>query len=210
VSLAILPGELVAAAGPSGSGKTTLLNLIGCLDRPDGGTIQLGGLQVSHLAASALPKVRREKLGFVFQAFNLVPILTVFQNVEYPLLLQGVASAERRRRVGELLERVGIAHKAAQHPNQLSGGERQRAAVARALINRPSLVLADEPTANLDSASGAAVLDLMSEMRMQLGTSFFFASHDARLLARMDRIALMRDGTLGDVTSPRLEEKCAS
>jgi putative ABC transport system ATP-binding protein len=210
VSLAILPGELVAAAGPSGSGKTTLLNLIGCLDRPNRGTIHLGGLQVSHLPASALPRVRREKLGFVFQAFNLVPILTVYQNVEYPLLLQGVAAAERRRRVGELLERVGIADKAAHHPNQLSAGQRQRAAVARALINRPSLVLADEPTANLDSVNGAAVLDLISEMRAQLGTSFFFASHDPRLLARVDRIALMRDGMLDHAASPRLEEKCAS
>ena len=211
VSLAIYPGELVAAAGPSGSGKTTLLNLIGCLDRPDRGSIQFGSLQVSHLAAPALPKVRRETLGFVFQAFNLVPILTVFENVEYPLLLQGVAAGDRRHRVSGLLERVGLADKARRRPHELSGGQRQRVAVARALVNRPPLVLADEPTANLDSASGAAVLDLMNAMRNELGTTFFFASHDPRLLSRMDRVLSMRDGMLdGGVTSEELEEQCAS
>ena len=211
VSLAIYPGELVAAAGPSGSGKTTLLNLIGCLDRPDSGSIQFGSHQVSHLAASALPKVRREKLGFVFQTFNLVPILTVFENVEYPLLLQGIAAADRARRVSGLLEQVGLGDKARRRPHELSGGQRQRVAVARALVNRPPLVLADEPTANLDSASGAAVLDLMNDMREELGTAFFFASHDARLLSRMDRVLSMRDGMLeGEVMDNEMEERCAS
>jgi putative ABC transport system ATP-binding protein len=208
VSLEIQPGELVAAAGPSGSGKTTLLNLIGCLDAPDSGEIWLGPLRVSHMPASALPKVRREKLGFVFQAFNLVPILTTFENVEYPLLLQGVASHERRCRVLDLLERVGLADKASRRPAELSGGQRQRVAVARALITRPALVLADEPTANLDTANGTAVLDLMNDLRRELGTSFFFASHDPRLLGRMDRVIAMRDGTLE--SEPALEELCAS
>lgn len=211
VSLAIQQGELVAAAGPSGSGKTTLLNLLGCLDRPDAGSISLGPLNVSHLPSSALPAVRRRQLGFVFQTFNLVPILTVFENVEYPLLLLGVARRERRVRVSELLDRVGLADKATRHPQDLSGGQRQRVAIARALINRPALVLADEPTANLDSVSGAAVLDLMSDMRRDLGTSFFFASHDPRLLSRMDRVIALRDGMLDTQTFvPLQEETCAS
>lgn len=212
VSLAVRSGELVAAAGPSGSGKTTLLNLIGCLDRPDSGSIQIGPLQVSHLRASALAKVRREQLGFVFQTFNLVPVLTAFENVEYPLLLQGVAPRERRHRVGGILERVGLADRATRRPDELSGGQRQRVAVARALITRPSLVLADEPTANLDSVSGAAVLDLMDGMRHELGTAFFFASHDPRLLARMDRVITMRDGSLEQPAhvTPVKEEQCAS
>lgn len=203
VSLRIEPGELVAAAGPSGSGKTTLLNLIGCLDRPDSGTIQLRGVQVSHIPASALPRVRRDCLGFVFQTFNLVPILTAFENVEYPLLLGGVSRQDRRRQVGALLERVGLSGKERRRPHELSGGERQRVAVARALVNRPALVLADEPTANLDSETGASVLDLMNEMRHELGTAFFFASHDARLLARMDRVLKMHDGRLADTAAPQ-------
>jgi len=212
VSLDVRRGELVAAAGPSGSGKTTLLNLIGCLDRPDQGSITLGAMQVSHMPASALPAVRRTQLGFVFQTFNLVPILSVFENVEYPLLLEGIPSRERRRRVGALLERVGLGDKAKRSPRELSGGQRQRVAVARALINKPTLVLADEPTANLDTVSGAAVLDLMSDMRRDLGTSFFFASHDPRLLSRMDRVIAMRDGMLDGRTTfaPLQEEACAS
>jgi putative ABC transport system ATP-binding protein len=160
------------------------------------------------MPVSALPKVRREKLGFVFQTFNLIPILSVFENVEYPLLLQGVSSHERRGRVADLLERVGLADKASRRPTQLSGGQRQRVAIARALVNRPSLVLADEPTANLDSVNGAAVLDLMNDLRRQLGTSFFFASHDSRLLSRMDRVIAMHDGQLDE--EPALEETCAS
>jgi putative ABC transport system ATP-binding protein len=196
VSLTIHAGEFLAAAGPSGSGKSTLLNLVGCLDRPDAGTIRLGTLEVSHLPARALSSIRRDHLGFIFQTFNLVPVLTAFENVEYPLLVKGVAARERRTRVIELLERVGLADKRARRPSELSGGERQRVAVARALVNRPPLVLADEPTANLDSVSGAAVLDLMNELRTRYGAAFLFASHDARLLARMDRIVALRDGEL--------------
>lgn len=196
VSLAIHAGELVALAGPSGSGKSTLLHLIGCLDRPDTGDIRLGELHVSHMPAGALAAVRRDRLGFVFQSFNLVPVLTARENVEYPMLLAGVARAERRARVDELLERVGLGDKHGRRPRELSGGERQRVAIARALVNRPALVLADEPTANLDSATGSDVLDLMDDLRDRLGVAFLFASHDPRLIDRMDRIVQLRDGAL--------------
>jgi putative ABC transport system ATP-binding protein len=196
VSVRVYPGEFLAAAGPSGSGKSTLLNLVGCLDRPDSGTVVLGDVEVSALPARALAPIRRDRLGFIFQTFNLVPVLTAFENVEYPLLVKGGPAQARKARVRELLERVGLGDKAARRPHELSGGERQRVAVARALVNRPALVLADEPTANLDSASGSAVLDLMNELRTQDGVAFLFASHDARLLSRMDRIIALRDGAL--------------
>jgi putative ABC transport system ATP-binding protein len=196
VSVRVYPGEFLAAAGPSGSGKSTLLNLVGCLDRPDSGSVVLGDVEVSALPARALAPIRRDRLGFVFQTFNLVPVLTAFENVEYPLLVKGGSAQGRRARVRELLERVGLADKASRRPHELSGGERQRVAIARSLVNRPQLVLADEPTANLDSASGAAVLDLMNELRTQDGVAFLFASHDSRLLSRMDRVIALRDGAL--------------
>ena len=194
VSLAVAPASLVALAGPSGSGKTTLLNLIGCLDRPDAGEIWIEGRNVSTLAAGALNTLRRDRLGFVFQSFNLIPVLTAFENVEYPLLLGGMPAPSRRERVSELLEQVGLGAKQRRRPNELSGGERQRVAIARALANQPALVLADEPTANLDSASGGAILDLMDDLRERRGAAFLFASHDARLLDRMDRVIHLTDG----------------
>jgi putative ABC transport system ATP-binding protein len=209
VSLTIHPGEFLAAAGPSGSGKSTLLNLVGCLDRPDIGAIRLCGLDVSDLPSRRLSGVRRDCLGFIFQSFNLVAVLTAHENVEYPLLLKGVATGERRRHVGELLDRVGLGDKANRRPHELSGGERQRVAVARALVNHPALVLADEPTANLDSASGALVLDLMDDLRRRDGAAFLFASHDTRLLARMDRVVALRDGELFDQSADRLEPAMA-
>jgi putative ABC transport system ATP-binding protein len=196
VSLAVRAGELVALAGPSGSGKSTLLHLIGCLDRPDAGHIQIAGLRVSQMPAGRLAAVRRDRLGFVFQSFNLVPVLTARENVEYPLLLTDVATVERRARVDYLLERVGLADKHGRRPRELSGGERQRVAIARALVNRPALVLADEPTANLDSTTGSAILDLMDDLRERLSVAFLFASHDPRLIDRMDRTIHLRDGAL--------------
>jgi putative ABC transport system ATP-binding protein len=198
VSLSVRTGELVALAGPSGSGKSTLLHLIGCLDRPDSGEIRLGDLRVSHLPPRRLAAIRRDRLGFVFQTFNLVPVLTARENVEYPLLLGTASRADRRARVDELLEQVGLADKHGRRPRELSGGERQRVAIARALVNRPALVLADEPTANLDSATGGAVLDLMDDLREHMGVAFLFASHDPRLLERMDRVVHLRDGSLVD------------
>jgi putative ABC transport system ATP-binding protein len=206
VSLAVRSGELVALAGPSGSGKSTLLHLIGCLDRPDTGNIRLGELLVSHMPAGRLAAVRRDRLGFIFQSFNLVPVLTARENVEYPLLLTSAGPAERRGRVDELLERVGLADKHGRRPRELSGGERQRVAIARALVNRPALVLADEPTANLDSATGGAVLDLMDDLRDRLGVAFLFASHDPRLIARMDRVVNLRDGALAPASSTHSDQ----
>jgi putative ABC transport system ATP-binding protein len=196
VSLSVRSGELVALAGPSGSGKSTLLHLLGCLDRPDAGEIRLGELRVSHMPAGQLAAVRRDRLGFVFQTFNLVPVLTARENIEYPLLLGAIGQAERRARVDDLLQRVGLADKGSRRPRELSGGERQRVAIARALVNRPALVLADEPTANLDSATGGAVLDLMDDLRERMGVAFLFASHDPRLIERMDRVIHLRDGAL--------------
>ena len=194
ISFTLDPGAFVALAGPSGSGKSTLLHLIGCLDRPDSGEILLGDLKVSHMTPGALAAVRRDRLGFVFQSFNLVPVLTARENVEYPLLLTSVGAGERRRRVDTLLAQVGLGDKAGRRPHELSGGERQRVAIARALVNRPALVLADEPTANLDSTTGAAVLDLMEDLREELGVAFLFASHDPSLIGRMDRVIHMKDG----------------
>ena len=193
-SFLVRAGELVALSGPSGSGKSTLLHLIGCLDRPDAGEIFLGDLRVSHLPARTLAAVRRDRLGFVFQTFNLVPVLTAYENVEYPLLLTGASRADRQARVTRLLDAVGLGSKGDRRPHELSGGERQRVAIARALVNEPDLVLADEPTANLDSATGGSVLDLMEDLREQLGTAFLFASHDPRLVDRMDRVITMKDG----------------
>jgi putative ABC transport system ATP-binding protein len=196
VSLEVGPSSLVALAGPSGSGKTTLLNLIGCIDRPDAGEIRIEGRNVSTLTPRALNDLRRDRLGFVFQSFNLIPVLTAFENIEYPLLLNGLPAARRRERVSELLEQVGLGGKPRRRPNELSGGERQRVAIARALANQPALVLADEPTANLDSANGSSILDLMDDLRDRRGVSFLFASHDPRLLDRMDRVVNLSDGAV--------------
>ena len=196
VSLDVAAAELVALSGPSGSGKSTLLNVMGCLDRPDQGDVWLTNRRAAALSSRALAGLRLRHLGFVFQSFNLVPVLTAFENVEYPLLLAGTPARESRERVGDVLARVGLAAKMHRRPDELSGGERQRVAIARALINRPVLVLADEPTANLDSATGDAVLDLMHELRDQYDVAFLVASHDPRVLARMDRVVTIRDGAL--------------
>jgi putative ABC transport system ATP-binding protein len=198
VSLAVAAAELVALSGPSGSGKSTLLNMVGCLDRPDQGEVRLGGRCTSTLSSRALAGLRLEHLGFVFQSFNLVPVLTAFENVEYPLLLAGMPAKESRARVASVLARVGLSAKMHRRPDELSGGERQRVAIARALVNRPVLVLADEPTANLDSVTGEAILDLMHELRDQYDVAFLVASHDPRVLARMDRVVTIRDGHIVD------------
>ena len=198
VSLDIAAAELVALAGPSGSGKSTLLNVIGCLDAPDAGDVSLAGRSTSGLKSRTLAGLRLEHLGFVFQSFNLVPVLTAFENVEYPLLLSGTPAAECRGRVSAVLARVGLSQKMHRRPDELSGGERQRVAIARALVNRPVLVLADEPTANLDSVTSDAVLDLVHELRDQYDVAFLIASHDPRVLARMDRVVTIRDGRLVD------------
>jgi putative ABC transport system ATP-binding protein len=193
-SMIVRRGELVGLAGPSGSGKSTLLHLIGCLDRPDSGTVVIDGTDVSRLRPSELATLRRDRLGFVFQSFNLVPVLSAFENVEYPMLLTATGARARRARVRELLDQVGLGAKADRRPDALSGGERQRVAVARALANGPSLVLADEPTANLDSASSATVLDVLDRLRQALGMAILVASHDPRVLERLDRVVTINDG----------------
>jgi putative ABC transport system ATP-binding protein len=197
VDLDIHRGEFLSIAGPSGSGKTTLLNLVGCVDTPTGGTVLLDGEDTGKLGERDLTKLRLHKIGFIFQSFNLVSVLTVVQNVEFPLLLQGGLSArERRARVMGLLEAVGIPEYAKHRPNELSGGQRQRVAVARALVTRPALVLADEPTANLDSHTGETILKLMHEMNQKDGTTFVFSTHDPRVMAHASALVRIDDGKI--------------
>jgi putative ABC transport system ATP-binding protein len=183
-------------SGPSGSGKTTLLNLIGCIDQPSRGEVIVAGEAVQKLSDDALSDFRARHVGFIFQNFNLLPVLTVEENVEYPLLLSRMAPAERKRRVETLLAAVGIADKARNYPGQLSGGQRQRVAIARALAPSPRLVLADEPTANLDSHTGAAIISLMRDMQRQHHVSFVFSSHDPKVMAEADDAVLIRDGRI--------------
>jgi putative ABC transport system ATP-binding protein len=189
-------GEFSAIAGPSGSGKTTLLNLLGCLDEPDQGRLLLEGRDVAGQTSKQLAAYRRTRLGFIFQTFNLVPVLSAYENVEYPLLLSSVRAEERRQRVTAVLERVGLADRADHRPNELSGGQRQRVAIARALVTKPALVLADEPTANLDTQTGQEVIHLMRELSAESGITFIFSTHDTRILDRADRIVRLQDGRI--------------
>jgi putative ABC transport system ATP-binding protein len=195
VDLTVERGEFLSIAGPSGSGKTTLLNLIGGVDVPSSGTVRVDGEDTSKLSERALTRLRLDHIGFIFQTFNLVAVLTVFQNVEFPLLLQGrMTSEERRRRVNALLEAVGLADHSRHRPSELSGGQRQRVAVARALVANPPLVLADEPTANLDSKTGGNIIDLMREMNRRDGTTFIFSTHDPKVMSHASAIVRLEDG----------------
>jgi putative ABC transport system ATP-binding protein len=196
IDLVILPNRFTVISGPSGSGKTTLLNLIGCIDRPDQGTIMVGGKPVHALGDDALSDFRARQLGFVFQNFNLLPVLTAFENVEYPLVLAGIMAEERRARVAELLDAVGLAAHGCKRPGQLSGGQRQRVAIARALARKPQLVLADEPTANLDSRTGTEIIDLMRRMQQRQQVSFVFSSHDPKVLDAADDAVRIHDGRI--------------
>ena len=199
VSLSIGKGEFTTIAGPSGSGKTTLLNLVGCVDTPTSGTVTVDGHDIGRLSERALTTLRLEKLGFIFQSFNLIGVLDAFQNVEFPLLLRGhLPRAERRRRVADLLEKVGLSEHAWHRPNELSGGQRQRVAIARALVTSPRIVLADEPTANLDSDTGAAIIDLMRAINEAEGTTFIFSTHDARVMGHAHRVIRLRDGRVDE------------
>jgi putative ABC transport system ATP-binding protein len=199
VDLIVNRGEFTTIAGPSGSGKTTLLNLIGCVDVPTQGSVVFDGAVTSSLSDRELTRLRLEKLGFIFQSFNLVQVLSVFQNVELPLLLQGgVSPDDRKKRVEAILERVGLSKYLRHRPNELSGGQRQRVAIARALVTRPRLVLADEPTANLDSVTGNSILELMKELNQQDGTTFIFSTHDHRVMELASRIVRVQDGRILD------------
>jgi putative ABC transport system ATP-binding protein len=196
VSLRVDCADFLAISGPSGSGKSTLLNLIGCIDRPSSGRIRIEGTDTSSLSALETSRLRREKIGFVFQTFNLIPVFTAAENVEYPLLVQQIGARERRRRVAVALESVGLAERAKHRPDLLSGGERQRVAVARAIVHRPALVLADEPTANLDTRNATQLIDLMRDLNRSLGLTFIFSTHDQRLLEHTPRIVRLTDGRI--------------
>lgn len=196
VDLAVRAGELLALTGPSGSGKSTILNLCGLIDTPDEGAVFLGGIEAPPGDEAERTRLRRDALGFVFQSFNLVPVMTVAENVDYPLFLAGLGAKERRARVAAQLEAVGLQDHAGHRPDALSGGQRQRAAIARALVKRPRLVIADEPTASLDSVTATQVLDLMRERGHAEGAAFVIATHDSRLTDRCDRVLALRDGRL--------------
>lgn len=199
INLEIRPNCFTVISGPSGSGKTTLLNLIGCIDQPDQGEVIVAGQSIRSLSDDALSDFRARHLGFIFQNFNLLPVLTAYENVEYPLMLAKLAAAQRRERVLALLDAVGLADKANHRPAQLSGGQRQRVAIARALAPAPQLVLADEPTANLDSKTGAAIIALMRQMQRQHHVSFVFSSHDPQVQAEADDAVFIRDGRITHV-----------
>ncbi len=194
VQLTLEAGEFAALVGPSGCGKTTLLNLIGGLDRPTAGSVVVSGTDLSTLSDADLVRFRLEHIGFVFQAYNLIPVLTALENTVFILELQGVAAAERNRRGMELLDAVGLADKAHHRPAQLSGGQQQRGAVARALASKPAFVLADEPTANLDSKSASTLLDIMVDLNRTEGTLFLFSTHDPRVVDRARRTFHLEDG----------------
>ncbi len=203
VDLSLDPGEFTVVMGPSGSGKTTLLNLIGGLDKPTKGKVIIDGRDTASLSGAALSRLRLEKIGFVFQAYNLVPVLTAYENAEYVLMLQGVPAAERREKIMALLETVGLGGMEHRFPRELSGGQQQRVAIARAIAPEPALVLADEPTANLDSKTSAALLDLMLELNAAKGVTFLFSTHDPAVMERARRIILLHDGMVAeDRTGP--------
>ena len=196
VNLAIESGEFTALVGPSGSGKTTLLQLIGLLDQPTTGSVSINGKDASHLNRDQRADLRRGAIGFIFQFFALIPTLTAYENVELPLLLNGVKPAERRARVQEMLEAVDLTDRSHHRPDQLSGGQQQRVSVARALAIRPALILADEPTANLDTENGRQVMELMQRLNKETGTTFVFATHDPRVIKFAKRTVTLRDGVI--------------
>ncbi|RME46367.1 MAG: ABC transporter ATP-binding protein [Caldilineae bacterium] len=205
VTLTIEEGEFTALVGPSGSGKTTMLQLMGCLDKPTQGVVKIKGQDVTRLNANRRADLRREMIGFIFQFFALVPVLTAYENVELPLLLKGVRPKERRERVMAMLDAVGLADRADHRPDQLSGGEQQRVAIARALAPHPMLVLADEPTANLDTENGRQAMEIMRRLNEETGTAFIFATHDPRVVEFARRVIRLRDGRLmDDGASPSL------
>jgi len=209
VNLSVETGEFTALVGPSGSGKTTLLQLIGLLDQPTKGRVLINGKDATGLSRDQRADIRRSSIGFIFQFFALIPTLTAYENVEMPLLLNRVGSAERRKRVNEMLEAVALADRAHHRPDQLSGGQQQRVAVARALSIRPSFVLADEPTANLDTENGSQIMDIMRRLNKETGTTFIFATHDPRVIKYAERVVTLRDGLIvnGNEAASKHEDK---
>jgi putative ABC transport system ATP-binding protein len=207
VDMAVDPGEFTVVMGPSGSGKSTLLNLIGGLDLPTEGTVFIDGDETGRLSRSRLSRLRLDKIGFVFQAYNLIPVLTAYENAEYVLMLQGRPVAQRREQVMSLLKTVGLEGMEHRFPRELSGGQQQRVAIARAIAPEPDLVLADEPTANLDSETAASLLDLMLQLNRDKNVTFLFSTHDPEVMTRARRIIVLRDGTIAeDNRSPNSED----
>ena len=203
IDLAVARGEFAAVAGPSGSGKTTLFNLVGGLDEPTAGEVRLEGRPLSGLSRHELARLRLERIGFVFQAYNLIPVLSAFENVEYPLILRKVLPAERKKRVTELLGAVGLGDLMHRRPGQMSGGQQQRVAIARSLVCDPAVVLADEPTANVDSTTGHALLDLMRTLNRDRGITFLFSTHDPMVMGAARRLVRLHDGRVeSDVRQP--------
>ncbi len=198
ISLVIEKGEFTAVAGPSGSGKTTLLNLVGGLDASDAGSIVVDGNAFDQMSQSRLAHLRLHKIGFVFQAYNLIPVLSAAENVEFVMLLQGVSAHERQQRAKAILDDVGLAGKYDRRPAELSGGQQQRVAVARAIVSNPSIVLADEPTANLDSETGNGLLEMMKKMNEEKNVTFIFSTHDNMVMDYARRLILLRDGRLAE------------
>jgi putative ABC transport system ATP-binding protein len=198
VDLDVSPGEFTALMGPSGSGKTTLLNLLGALDTPTSGTVTIDGEELGKLGRGQLSDLRLRRLGFVFQSYNLIPVLTAYENAEFVMLLQGVSATERRARVMETLAAVGLQGMEHRRPAELSGGQQQRVAVARAIAGRPALVLADEPTANLDSRTGTELIELMRALNRDLGITFVFATHDPKVMEAAKRVVRLVDGEIAE------------
>jgi putative ABC transport system ATP-binding protein len=196
ITLAIAAQRFTMLVAPSGSGKSTLLNLIGCIDRPSSGVVEVAGQTVAQLGDNTLSDFRAQKIGFIFQGFSLVPVLSAYENVEYPLLLTGMSAGARRRAALAMLDAVGLADQKNRRPNEMSGGQKQRIAIARALVKHPQIVLADEPTANLDSETGAGIVALMRRMQTESRTTFIFATHDPHLISQADEIVAMRDGEI--------------
>ena len=196
INLDIDEGEFSGLVGPSGSGKTTLLNIIGTLDKPSEGEVKVLGRNVENLSTNQAAKIRKEEMGFIFQSFNLLPVYTVFENVEFPLILLNISAEERKKRVMETLDWVGLTPKVNSHPNQLSGGECQRVAIARAMVKRPKLVIADEPTANLDAENSHNILRTMAKLNEELKTCFLFATHDEKVISYLKRVIRLEDGMI--------------
>jgi putative ABC transport system ATP-binding protein len=202
LSLSIGAGEFLCLSGPSGSGKTTLLNLMGVIDAPTTGTVILAGKSTAGLSRAQTARLRRQHLGLVFQEHNLIPVLSAYENIEYVLLLHGVPAPRRRERVRHVLEMVGLDGCAERRPGEMSGGQQQRVTIARAIVNSPAVVLADEPTASLDSATGQSILDLLQRLNREQGITFVFSSHDPRMIGQADRIIALRDGRLASDLRP--------
>jgi putative ABC transport system ATP-binding protein len=196
VSIEIERGEFTAIVGPSGSGKTTLLHLLGGLDNPTSGSVELSGTNIADMSGATLSDFRRDHIGFIFQSYNLIPVFSAEENIEYIMLLQGVDASERKRRVADMLQQIGLEGLGNRRPNKLSGGQQQRVAIARAMVSRPQIILADEPTANLDSKNGIALLDLMKELNQQSKMTFVFSTHDEKIMSRASRLIHMQDGEI--------------